>query len=204
VRCPSDAVLAVSALSQLHQGWVVQAGGQFRGDVTVGLNKDELCEISPLVSYEGEDLEGVFPEGAKGLLLDLPLHVLACGEEGGQRAGDGLEMRFQEVVDRGVAQAPNSSERLCQTPRWLRDEVEHWQEKLLKRSSEAAPRQKRRTKSGGSPASPRQSQAAASPRSARQSQATASPRTAKSIKRGSAQARDTVKAGDASSPRSPS
>mmetsp|Transcript_2072 Transcript_2072/g.3185 ORF Transcript_2072/g.3185 Transcript_2072/m.3185 type:complete len:264 (-) Transcript_2072:326-1117(-) len=44
-------------MSLLHQGWILNAGGSFVENKTASDQDDAKCEVSPLVSYEGEDLE---------------------------------------------------------------------------------------------------------------------------------------------------
>mmetsp|Transcript_119009 Transcript_119009/g.272936 ORF Transcript_119009/g.272936 Transcript_119009/m.272936 type:complete len:145 (-) Transcript_119009:35-469(-) len=56
----------------LHQSWVLGAGGHFRNSLLASERHDQRCEVSPLVSMDGEALEGVFPPS---LALDLPLYV---------------------------------------------------------------------------------------------------------------------------------
>lgn len=52
---------AVQALGFLHQQWIRAAGGTFDRGLVAGDYENEQCEISPLVSFEGEDLKGQFP-----------------------------------------------------------------------------------------------------------------------------------------------
>mmetsp|Transcript_22652 Transcript_22652/g.51070 ORF Transcript_22652/g.51070 Transcript_22652/m.51070 type:complete len:640 (+) Transcript_22652:53-1972(+) len=51
---------ALSQYSKLCQTWIRAAGGSFEGDMIA--SDRELCEISPLVSYAGEGLQGQFRE----------------------------------------------------------------------------------------------------------------------------------------------
>jgi len=52
-------------LSTLHKSYIINAGATFTND------HDGLCEISPLLSYDGEGLEPL----VKGKKFDLPLHL---------------------------------------------------------------------------------------------------------------------------------
>lgn len=61
---------AVQALGNLHQGWIIHAGGHFLNAQVAGESEDLKCEISPLVSYDGEDLTGQFPKA-----LSLPFYL---------------------------------------------------------------------------------------------------------------------------------
>eukprot|EP00928_Gymnodinium_smaydae_P024596 TRINITY_DN19861_c0_g1_i1.p1 TRINITY_DN19861_c0_g1~~TRINITY_DN19861_c0_g1_i1.p1 ORF type:complete len:693 (+),score=156.86 TRINITY_DN19861_c0_g1_i1:162-2240(+) len=69
----------VAALCALHRGWIEAAGGTFRsaaeafGDGSRVSARTGCCEVSPLVSYGGEDLSGHFREP-----LDLPLYIAAA------------------------------------------------------------------------------------------------------------------------------
>lgn len=51
---------ALMALGKLHQQWIRSAGGSFCENKVASENDDSKCEISPLVSYDGEDLSGQF------------------------------------------------------------------------------------------------------------------------------------------------
>lgn len=51
-------------LSDLHKSWVEAAGGKFS-------NSNQMFEISPLLSYFGEDLE----KHVSGQIFDLPFHL---------------------------------------------------------------------------------------------------------------------------------
>jgi len=53
---------ALMAVGRLHQSWIAKAGGSFFENKVASENDDGKCEISPLVSYEGEDLAGQFME----------------------------------------------------------------------------------------------------------------------------------------------
>lgn len=68
---------SVANLSRAHQLWIEESGGVFRDGVHSGEDPELLCEISPLVSYAGEDLRGVFPPGY--IEVDLPLYVPCAG-----------------------------------------------------------------------------------------------------------------------------
>lgn len=66
---PYSAMEAIFSMSNLHIGWIREHGGQF--DPTIGVDRGKnRCEISPLVTYGGEDLGGVF----SGQVLRLPYH----------------------------------------------------------------------------------------------------------------------------------
>lgn len=59
---PESPQTALQAMGQLHQQWILDAGGKF-ADTKVATEREDLkCEISPLVSYSGEDLAGHFPQ----------------------------------------------------------------------------------------------------------------------------------------------
>eukprot|EP00927_Polykrikos_kofoidii_P068910 TRINITY_DN64265_c0_g1_i1.p2 TRINITY_DN64265_c0_g1~~TRINITY_DN64265_c0_g1_i1.p2 ORF type:complete len:101 (+),score=18.08 TRINITY_DN64265_c0_g1_i1:24-305(+) len=91
-------------MSNLHESWVVAAGGCFgsvgttSGDVADSA-LPSLCEVSPLVSYGGEDLAGQF----RGF-LSLPLLLGAAGEtacvEASPNAG------FAEICSEGEELPP--------------------------------------------------------------------------------------------------
>jgi len=51
---------AIRAVSLLHQSWISKAGGAFFGDKIASEQHDSKCEVSPLVSYDGENLDGHF------------------------------------------------------------------------------------------------------------------------------------------------
>jgi len=54
-----------------HVRWLQQAGARLPSDVTQNIETiGKTCEISPLVSYSGENLEYV-----KGQTLDLPIFL---------------------------------------------------------------------------------------------------------------------------------
>mmetsp|Transcript_11899 Transcript_11899/g.42568 ORF Transcript_11899/g.42568 Transcript_11899/m.42568 type:complete len:325 (+) Transcript_11899:79-1053(+) len=86
---------AVAALSRLHQSWISRAGGVFRQAV----NGITTCEVSPLVSYCGEGLDGQFLNG----MLDLPLHLDSNHEA--------------RSTDAAVAENCSEGEELPPTPR---------------------------------------------------------------------------------------
>lgn len=69
---------AIWTLSTTHQRWILNAGGSgfagFWDNSVADESLGRLCEVSPLVSYEGEGLGGAFVQGTK---LDLPLHLEA-------------------------------------------------------------------------------------------------------------------------------
>jgi len=54
-------------LSQLHKQFIKNAGGFFNSEDTA----NELCEVSPLISYAGEGLENL----VQGKIFTLPLHL---------------------------------------------------------------------------------------------------------------------------------
>jgi hypothetical protein len=51
---------ALQAVGRLHQSWILRAGGIFFDNKVASENDDAKCEVSPLVSYEGEDMAGQF------------------------------------------------------------------------------------------------------------------------------------------------
>lgn len=54
---PADT--AIGALGRLHQLWIESQGGRFVDKALATDKWDDRCEVSPLVSYEGEDLAGL-------------------------------------------------------------------------------------------------------------------------------------------------
>mmetsp|Transcript_33653 Transcript_33653/g.81431 ORF Transcript_33653/g.81431 Transcript_33653/m.81431 type:complete len:656 (-) Transcript_33653:79-2046(-) len=68
--------LAAGVLARAHQQWISNAGGRFVGDIQAGNDKTDRCEVSPFVSYAGEDLLGHFSAAE----LALPLYVPARTE----------------------------------------------------------------------------------------------------------------------------
>jgi len=56
------------ALSELHKKWIIAAGGIVKEAAT---KADSLCEISPLVSLEGEGLERI----VKGKTFQMPFEI---------------------------------------------------------------------------------------------------------------------------------
>lgn len=60
IRSDLDARIGVQSLGMLHQGWIKSAGGIFSDDRVATSKSDQRCEVSPLVSYGGEDLAGLF------------------------------------------------------------------------------------------------------------------------------------------------
>eukprot|EP00927_Polykrikos_kofoidii_P042791 TRINITY_DN36842_c0_g2_i1.p1 TRINITY_DN36842_c0_g2~~TRINITY_DN36842_c0_g2_i1.p1 ORF type:complete len:710 (+),score=118.49 TRINITY_DN36842_c0_g2_i1:196-2325(+) len=65
--CPAT---ALQQIGKLHQKWILDAGGTFASRKMVTDRDDAKCEISPLVSYEGEDLTGQFPHP-----VELPYYL---------------------------------------------------------------------------------------------------------------------------------
>lgn len=121
---------AVTGLSLLHQKWILAAGGSFKDGAVCGNTR--LCELSPLVSYTGEGLQGSF-HGE----LDLPFHLEAHGvpltnkdvyenghvhEQSGQRAHNKLSgqgtpfKRLTHACDGAVAEICSDGEKLPPTP----------------------------------------------------------------------------------------
>mmetsp|Transcript_85999 Transcript_85999/g.170725 ORF Transcript_85999/g.170725 Transcript_85999/m.170725 type:complete len:764 (-) Transcript_85999:269-2560(-) len=58
---PNSMRSAVQAVGHLHQHWITAAGGKFLEKSLASERAEFTCEISPLVSYDGEDLSGQFP-----------------------------------------------------------------------------------------------------------------------------------------------
>mmetsp|Transcript_58424 Transcript_58424/g.156187 ORF Transcript_58424/g.156187 Transcript_58424/m.156187 type:complete len:731 (+) Transcript_58424:118-2310(+) len=65
-----------------HQEWIRAAGGTFSENTYCTGKANERCEVSPLVSYEGENLGGYVAEP-----LEMPVHVASSQERGGAHAG---------------------------------------------------------------------------------------------------------------------
>ena len=57
-----------AALAELHKGWIEAAGGSVKAS---GAEQDNLCEISPLVSLDGEGLEAI----VKGKTFQMPFEI---------------------------------------------------------------------------------------------------------------------------------
>ena len=56
-------------ISKLHQSWLIKAGWDFGG--VVANNSDKMCEISSLISINGEGLASYKPNG----VTTLPYHL---------------------------------------------------------------------------------------------------------------------------------
>lgn len=66
---------ALQVMCRLHQKWIIDAGGFFEATRVSTEREDAKCEVSPLVSYEGEDLAGQFPQNnTMRLPFYLPSH----------------------------------------------------------------------------------------------------------------------------------
>merc|ERR1712176_95019 len=63
-------------MSMLHQKWIHDAGGTFSGNKMATDRQDAKCEISPLVSYDGENLGGQF-----WLPIELPFYLPSHNEK---------------------------------------------------------------------------------------------------------------------------
>lgn len=62
---PESPQAALSAVGKLHQQWIHDAGGFFQ-EARIASDRDDCkVEVSPLVSYEGEDLFGQFPNAIR-------------------------------------------------------------------------------------------------------------------------------------------
>lgn len=70
VTGPQSPQTALVAMGRLHQQWILNAGGKFIDQRIATEREDTKCEISPLVSYAGEDLGGQFPSP-----LHLPFYM---------------------------------------------------------------------------------------------------------------------------------
>lgn len=109
------------AMSMLHQSWVAAVGGTFRDGMLGGTHGKDLCEVSPLVSYEGEGLEGYFHGD-----IDLPLHLTAHGERKAgtktrmlalvKRPRASIGMGLDAGGDDGFAEVASEGEELPPTP----------------------------------------------------------------------------------------
>lgn len=67
---PDSPATALQAMGKLHQKWIWAAGGVFQDTRQSTEREDAKVEISPLVSFAGEDLEGQFPE-----IIQLPFYL---------------------------------------------------------------------------------------------------------------------------------
>jgi len=65
---PLSPLDACVTMCQLHQDWLLKAGAKFAENIRVDTSGNYLCEVSPLVSYDGEGLLRSYPE-----ILQLPL-----------------------------------------------------------------------------------------------------------------------------------
>lgn len=70
------AAKALKSLSICHQQWMLAAGASFTMNQIAAEQEETKCEISPLVSYDGEDLEGVFVKA-----LQLPYYMTSPFEK---------------------------------------------------------------------------------------------------------------------------
>jgi len=66
---------ALAAIGKLHQSWIMNAGGEFVGSKIATDREDSKCEVSPLVSYDGEDLKGQF-----WMPIELPFYLPSQSE----------------------------------------------------------------------------------------------------------------------------
>lgn len=66
---------ALQAIGRLHQHWIAAAGGHFSSNKVASDREDAKCEVSPLVSYDGEDLLGHFPRH-----IELPFYLASQQE----------------------------------------------------------------------------------------------------------------------------
>jgi len=73
---PSSPSNVVMAMGKLHQKWIKDAGGEFSGNKVASDREDAKCEISPLVSYDGEDLSGQF-----WMPIELPFYFPSRDED---------------------------------------------------------------------------------------------------------------------------
>lgn len=73
---PYSPQAALMAVGRLHQQWVRNAGGEFCGNKMATDREDAKCEVSPLVSYDGEDLSGQF-----WMPIELPFYLPSKEEE---------------------------------------------------------------------------------------------------------------------------
>mmetsp|Transcript_37449 Transcript_37449/g.85741 ORF Transcript_37449/g.85741 Transcript_37449/m.85741 type:complete len:717 (+) Transcript_37449:23-2173(+) len=92
---------AIARLAILHQGWITEAGGRFCEDNVASEKPSMRCEVSPLVSYWGEDLGGQFREA-----VSLPLMVMSLQESQGQAVDGGLHREMSlHCLDTGTPEA---------------------------------------------------------------------------------------------------
>lgn len=154
--CPANAIFAVSTM---HQRWVLSNGGAFQDNASV--EKGHLrCEVSPLVSYMGEDMDSLFKNNAE---LKLPYHCQSaveadklCAEPGLPRKASTLflnptswfetfESRREDKrmkLDKQLARAAHeevglvavvcssSGDELPSTPSTLKDDRENWEDRI--------------------------------------------------------------------------
>jgi len=118
IRSDIDAKAAVQSLGMLHQSWLRSSGGAFEENRYANSKRDQRCEVSPLVSYAGEDLAGLFdtsvPQATKQVhksaagrqadrpvkKLPLPCHIDSGVEhmEGQARHMDKFQATFADQV----------------------------------------------------------------------------------------------------------
>jgi len=65
---PLSPLDACVTMCQIHQNWLLKSGAKFAENIRVDSSGKYLCEVSPLVSYDGEGLLRSYPE-----ILQLPL-----------------------------------------------------------------------------------------------------------------------------------
>eukprot|EP00928_Gymnodinium_smaydae_P074719 TRINITY_DN57744_c0_g1_i1.p1 TRINITY_DN57744_c0_g1~~TRINITY_DN57744_c0_g1_i1.p1 ORF type:complete len:450 (-),score=74.46 TRINITY_DN57744_c0_g1_i1:315-1637(-) len=151
-RQPDDLPSALNTFCSLCQSWLHEVGSVFLLSRTAGYARDTRCEISPLVTYDGEDLYGLH-----GTQFGLPLYIKACGEVvldddsnafdegtifgarqelltlttktlpiGGLKKGV-VEVQFKPIhADDHEVEDCESSQRLCGTPVEMMEDGEHW------------------------------------------------------------------------------
>jgi len=71
-----DFASGINKMSTVHQDWTKAAGATFENNMLAMASIDMACEISPLLSYEGEDLQGLFAGPVK-----LPVFIAGPTEE---------------------------------------------------------------------------------------------------------------------------
>lgn len=155
----NSAVHAIVSLGRLHFGWITDSGGFFGNGLYVDTG-ERRCEISPLVSYSGEDLNGLFGIGE---MLELPCYIQSSMEKADtslhgtinkrhslhyvdpqsliehmeeDRVKGGVFLSQERArdtpgVDQAIAQlCSRRDSELPSTPSSLRSEVDNWQAKV--------------------------------------------------------------------------
>jgi len=156
---PDSPQTALQAVGRLHQRWIINGGGEFLENKVASDRDDARCEISPLVSYEGEDVSGQFLNVVElpfylpsqqelreysGVpqrhvrtsihYLDLDSHVLLRDMEVEGRLGNAMSPIQDEGASAYSGERAAVQDALPPTPRNV-DEVAQWDERSSGRES---------------------------------------------------------------------